>query len=213
MTWRRSDERDDTTLVAAAQGGDQRALEILLDRHLDRIHAVCRRITGRAQDADDATQEAMIGIVRGLHRFDGRSAFATWAYRIATNAALDELRRRKRRPALHIVHDDGDPVELVDPMSQRRVDAVVERLTIDAALDDLAPEFRTAVVLRDVIDLDYAEIAEVLDIPIGTVKSRIARGRGQLVDALGNQPGPARRPTSTNDAPPGDASDEPPTTT
>src|SRR3954454_1472976 len=94
---------DDRQLVAAAQAGDRAALESLLRRHFDRVHAVCRRIAGSTRDADDAAQEAMIGIVRGLPRFDGRAQFSTWAYRIATNAALDELRRRTRRPALALL--------------------------------------------------------------------------------------------------------------
>src|SRR5829696_9779462 len=97
---------DDRQLVAAAQAGDRRALDELLRRHYDRVHAVCRRIAGSARDADDAAQEAMIGIVRGLPRFDGRSQFSTWVYRIATNAALDELRRRKRRPSLAVVDEE-----------------------------------------------------------------------------------------------------------
>ena len=87
----------DHELVTAAQGGDRGALDQLLRRHYDRVHAVCRRITGHDADAADAAQEAMIAIVRNLDRFDGRSSFGTWAYRIATNASLDELRRRKRR--------------------------------------------------------------------------------------------------------------------
>ena len=86
-----------TSWSTAAQGGDRGALDQLLRRHYDRVHAVCRRITGNDADAADAAQEAMIAIVRNLDRFDGRSSFGTWAYRIATNASLDELRRRKRR--------------------------------------------------------------------------------------------------------------------
>jgi RNA polymerase sigma-70 factor (ECF subfamily) len=140
-------------LVAAAQGGDRFALDQLLRRHYDRIHAVCRRVAGSTRDADDACQEALIKIVRSLPRFDGRSSFGTWAYRIATNAALDELRKRERRPALH-------------------------------AVDQLPEDLRVAVVLRDVADLDYAEIAETLDLPIGTVKSRISRGRAALAAQL-----------------------------
>ena len=101
-------ERDDRSLVAAAQQGDRAALDTLLRRHYDLVHAVCRRIAGGSRDADDAAQEAMISIVRGLSRFDGRSAVTTWIYRIATNAALDELRRRSRRPSLHVVDDDDD---------------------------------------------------------------------------------------------------------
>ncbi len=182
----------DDELVAAAQGGDRNALDQLLRRHYDRIYAVCRRVTGGTRDADDACQEALIKITRSIPRFDGRAAFSTWAYRIATNASLDELRKRKRRPMLHSVHpgrdgdgpdDDGAP-ELVDPMAAKRVDAVADRLAIDEALGELSDDFKAAVVLRDVADLDYDEIADVLDIPVGTVKSRIARGRAALADRL-----------------------------
>jgi len=135
----------------------------------------------------------MISIVRGLPRFDGRSAFSTWVYRIATNAALDELRRRRRRPSLHVVTDDHERTEPADSLAERQLDAIAEREAIDAALDDLPEEFRVAVVLRDVADLDYAEIAAVLDVPVGTVKSRIARGRGQLAEQLGNRTGASGR--------------------
>ncbi len=166
-------------------------MDELLRRHYDRVHAVCRRIAGGTRDADDAAQEAMIRVVRNLDRFDGRSAFGTWVYRIATNTALDELRKRKRRPQLRSVGDDDfgeqHQVEPVDQIAHRVIDSVADRITIDAALAELPEEFRAAVVLRDVGDLDYAEIAQVLDLPIGTVKSRIARGRRQLIEKLGNR--------------------------
>ena len=190
---------DDAQLVAAAQGGDRFALDRLLRRHYDRIHAVTTRIAGRTRDADDACQEALIKIVRSLPAFDGRSSFGTWAYRIATNAAIDEVRRRKRRPDLHLVDGDDDvaPGEAVDQLAQRRVEGVADRVAIDEALEQLPDEFRDAVILRDVGDLDYAEIAEVLEVAVGTVKSRIARGRRQLVDLLGVEPGPT--PAVTTD--------------
>ena len=180
-------QTDDNELIEAARAGDRFALDQLLRRHYDRIHAVTRRIAGPTRDADDATQEALIKIVRSLPKFDGRSSFATWAYRIATNAALDELRKRKRRPALHSVHDSetGDAsFEPVDEMSERRIGSVADRLALDDALAELPEDYRSAVVLRDVGDLDYAEIADVLGIPVGTVKSRIARGRRLLADQL-----------------------------
>jgi RNA polymerase sigma-70 factor (ECF subfamily) len=177
--------------VTAAQGGDRGALDQLLRRHYDRVHAVCRRITGHDADAADAAQDAMIAIVRNLDRFDGRSSFGTWAYRIATNASLDELRRRKRRPVPTSSDDDEHSYrEHADPDSGARVEAIGDHLALDAALRTLSDEFRLPVVLRDVADLDYAEIAEVLDIPAGTVKSRIARGRAALAKALSPQAGP-----------------------
>jgi RNA polymerase sigma-70 factor (ECF subfamily) len=190
------DAPDDRDLVAAAQAGDRDALERLLREQQPRVHALCRRITGNDADALDATQDALIAIVRGLPRFDGRSRLSTWVYRVATNACLDELRRRRRRPVVGLPDHDGEAVEPADdavPIDEQ----VTGRLEIDAALAELPADFRAAVVLRDLCRLDYAEIAEVLDIPAGTVRSRIARGRAQLADRLGNQPGPTERPTST----------------
>jgi len=170
-------------LVAAAQGGDRFALDQLLRRHYDRIHAVCRRVAGSTRDADDACQEALIKIVRSLPRFDGRSSFGTWAYRIATNASLDELRKRERRPALHAVDEEHRP-EVVDPRADGFAERFPDRLVLDDALDQIPEDLRVAVGLRDVADLDYAEIAEALDLPIGTVKSRISRGRAALAAQL-----------------------------
>lgn len=186
----------DSELIKAAQGGDAAAMDRLLRLHYGRVHAVCRRIAGSTRDADDAAQEAMIRVVRNLDRFDGRAAFGTWVYRIATNTALDELRKRKRRPQLHVVDDDDFEVsnEPVDQLADRQIDSVVDRITIDEALAQLPEEFKAAVVMRDVGDLDYAEIAATLGIPIGTVKSRIARGRRLLIEKLGNRDAPVERP-------------------
>jgi RNA polymerase sigma-70 factor (ECF subfamily) len=182
---------DSDELARRAAAGDRRALETLLDRHADRIHSLCRRVVAHPEDALDATQEAMIAVARGIRRFDGRSAFTTWLYRVATNAALDELRRRQRRPL---------PSESVDDTSTAGIeDAVVTRLDVDAALATLPEDFRVAVVLRDLCDLDYDAIATVLDVPPGTVRSRIARGRAALEAALGN-PAAAGRRLRTDDA-------------
>jgi RNA polymerase sigma-70 factor (ECF subfamily) len=163
---------------------------------------VCRRLAGNEADALDATQEALIAIVRGLGRFDGRAAFSTWAYRVATNACLDELRRRKRRPDPGLPPDlgGGDRSEVGAALSAG-IDGLGDRLAIDAALEQLPPEFRAPVVLRDLCDLDYAEIAETLGIPPGTVRSRIARGRAQLARLLdqGNQEVGPGRPTDRHD--------------
>lgn len=187
---------DDDALVQAAQRGDRAALDQLLRRHQPQLYAVCRRITGNDADALDATQEALIALVRGLPRFDGRARFSTWAYRVATNASLDELRRRGRR-AVPLADDVLDARTAHRGASEPDpADAVARRHEIDAALDQVALDFRAAVVLRDLCQLDYAEIAEVLEVPPGTVRSRIARGRAQLAAILGgNQPTPDERPT------------------
>lgn len=192
---------DDHALVQAAAGGDRQALDTLLRRHYDRIFAVCRRITGNDADAADAAQDALISIVRSIGRFDGRASFSTWAYRIATNASLDELRRRRRRPTVIDDRNDwrpeGSEAQIVDPEAGPRIEAIADRMAIDAALAQLPETFRVPLVLRDVGDLEYAEIAETLDVPVGTVKSRIARGRAQLIELLdaGNQAGPSDRQT------------------
>lgn len=171
---------------------------MLLRRHVERIHALCRRITGSDADAADATQEALVAVVRGLGRFDGRSAFGTWAYRVATNACLDELRRRRRRaePLGEQVLDAAGPGDA--HAGAALIDAAADRVDIDRALAKLPVEFRVAVVLRDLSGLEYSEIAEILGIPPGTVKSRIARGRGALADLLtaGNPPAAPERPTT-----------------
>jgi len=179
-------------LVAAAQQGDRQALDQLLRREQPRIHALCRRMTGNPADALDATQEALIALVRGLPRYDGRAAFSTWAYRVATNACLDELRRRGRRPV---------PVEEVAPAAPTGPDlatTVTDHLVLDDALAALSPEFRAPLVLRDVLGLDYAAIAEVLQLPPGTVRSRIARARGHLADHLGPSPVEAGEPAGAS---------------
>jgi RNA polymerase sigma-70 factor (ECF subfamily) len=181
---------DDSTLINAARAGDRRALDALLRRHHERIWTLCRRLAGNHADAQDATQEALIALARGLAGFDGRAAFTTWSYRVATNACLDELRRRARRP----VPSPTDEITVVDPSPLP--DSVGDRLDIDAALAHLPDEFRIAVVLRDLCDLEYAEIASLLDLPPGTVRSRIARGRAQLARHLGNSEASTERPTS-----------------
>jgi RNA polymerase sigma-70 factor (ECF subfamily) len=156
-------------------------VERLLTRHYDRVYAICRRLAGNDADADDACQEAMMALVRGLERFDGRSSFRTWSYRVATNACLDELRRRSRRPLALV--DGSERPDVSTPIDQQ----VADRVTLDELWTELPEEFRAPVVLRDIVGMDYAEIAQVLDLAPGTVRSRIARGRRHLARLLGNQ--------------------------
>jgi RNA polymerase sigma-70 factor (ECF subfamily) len=181
-------DHQDRGLVQRARGGDRDALEELLRQQYPQIHAVCRRITGHDADAADAAQNALISITRGLARFDDRSRFSTWAYRIAVNSSIDELRRRARRQAVSLDDLDGvAQIGLTAPVGSGPggdPDLSAARLDVDAALRRLPVDFRAAVVLRDMCGLDYAEIAEVLQLPPGTVRSRIARGRAALVRLL-----------------------------
>jgi RNA polymerase sigma-70 factor (ECF subfamily) len=196
-----SDEQ--ATLVADAVRGDRSAMNELLRQQYDRMYAVSRRILGNDSDAADATQDAMISVVRSMSKFDGRSSFGTWVYRITTNACLDELRRRRRRPTLAERDPERDPSRdhdphTADPAAERPLDRVVDKMALDAALASLPEEFRVPIVLRDVADFDYAEIAVTLGVPVGTVKSRIARGRGALAHALraGNRAATDERPST-----------------
>lgn len=182
------DTRDDSALVAASRAGDATALDTLLRRHAGRLGPLCVRMLGNVHDGSDALQEAMVQIVRKLDRFDGRSAFGTWAYRLTANVCLDELRRRKRRPS---------PTEM--EFDEPRADFAstsIDRQVIEEALEHLPDDYRSAVVLRDLCGYEYADIAEMVGVPIGTVRSRIARGRGMLAGIIGNPEGGADRPTT-----------------
>ena len=182
---------DDTELVAKAQKGDQAAFDALLRRHYNQIYSICRRLAGNEADALDATQEALITLVRRIDRFDGRSKFTTWMHRVVTNACLDELRRRGRRPEPSPVEEQ--PLAAVDrPVA----DSVSDRIDINAALAQVPETFRVPVVLCDQLGLSYEDIAQQLDIAPGTVRSRISRGRRRLAELLsGNPNDPGQRHT------------------
>lgn len=164
------------------------------------MRAVCHRIVVNRADAEDATQLALIAIVRALPSFDGRSKFSTWVYRVATNAALDEVRRIRRRPV-----PAEDPVAAASggrreaPVTRDGTDSVESRMVIQEALALLPEEYRTALVLRHIADLEYEEIAEIMQVPVGTVRSRLSRGRMQLAEIVGNRSGPSERQTQAEE--------------
>lgn len=171
--------------MAAVRDGNRGALDTLLRRHHDRLYTLCRRLTGNDADAADACQEALIALVRGLARFDGRAQFSTWAYRVTTNSCLDELRRRRRRPEPSDFAEDSFPARS-SASTPDLAEPTAERTDIDAALRSLPHDFRVAVVLRDQCGMAYNEIADTLGVPIGTVRSRISRGRSILSGELGD---------------------------
>jgi RNA polymerase sigma-70 factor (ECF subfamily) len=180
-------------LAAAARSGDRPSLADLLSRDYDRLHAICWKLLRDDEDALDATQEAALSIARHIRGFDGRSRYTTWSHRIAVNAALDLLRRRQRRGTLLSIDPATvDAQRLARVGDEQRVAGVVaDRLTVRRALDELPVEQRTALLLRHMLDLDYAEIAETLGVPVGTVRSRIARGRAALAERLADRNSPA----------------------
>lgn len=174
-------------------------LESILRDNYSLIRAVCWRILRHDADTDDATQNALISIARSMPSFDGRSSMSTWIYRIATNAALDELRRRQRR-TIKVVNGLDQAPEFADPRSEDPHHSLESREVLDEALERVPEEFRVPLVLRDVADLEYDDIARILDLPAGTVRSRISRGRSRLAAEWskidGNPPALGRRPTS-----------------
>ena len=159
----------------------------MLRENYGRIYSICRKLAGNDSDADDATQEALLSIVRKISSFKGDSKFSTWAYRIATNACLDLIRKRNRRPRLSFSEttESSYSSERSRPSME---DQISNRLLIEKALHSLPDEFRIPLILRDQTGMSYEEVANVLSLPEGTVKSRIARARARLkVEIFGNQ--------------------------
>lgn len=176
----------DLELVKRCLKGEDAAWEALLQSHTHKIYNLCYRFTGRFEDAEDLTQEVFIKVFRTLKSYDSHQAkFATWVNRIARNHLVDHYRRTRGERVTSTLNDQmpiadgssrGDPASSLESRERR------ERL--QAGLNKLSPDLREAVILRDLQDLDYTEIAQVLEVPEGTVKSRINRGRLELARAL-----------------------------
>lgn len=179
----------DERLVRRFQEGSADAFEVLVQRHGTRVYNLCFRILGDPEEAADASQDTFLAALRKLNTFRGDSAFTTWLHRVAVNACYDSLRRKRRRPLLQIVRDEDD--ERAEPSlpSPDHADQVVFSVDVGRALMEVPEEFRVVLVLADVQDLPYDEIARVLEIPVGTVKSRVFRGRAALGRALGGSRG------------------------
>ena len=176
----------DSQLLQRAQQGDRDALSTVLGEQYQRVFAVCLRMMGSRTAAEDQTQEALLRIARGLSSFEGKSAFGTWSHRVATTTCLDELRRQRRRPTTTtLTNTDGTDVEPVDDVDiTTGMEWSDVRADIREALDAVPVEFARAVVLRDVFELEYQEIADLTGVATGTVKSRISRGRALLAEQL-----------------------------
>lgn len=174
---------DDRRLLARVAEGDHEAFTTVMSTHENRVFSVCLRIMGDREHALDATQETFLTTFRKADQFEGKSAVGTWIYRIAVNTCYDMLRKEKRRRA--------EPLpEFVDPADQRAedtIEAVALRPELQRALANLSPDFRAAVVLADIEGLGLSDVATILDVPVGTVKSRVFRARRLLATDLGNQ--------------------------
>lgn len=170
-------EFDQADLLARAQAGDGRAFARLAESARGRMWAVCLSITGNRHDAEDALQDALTAAWQNLHRFDGQAKFSTWAYRIASNAALQLVRKRREIPDDEAGYDVAAPTSSIDSQ-------VTAAMVMRDALAELPDEFREVIVLREYAGMSYQEISEHQGIPVQTVKSRINRARSKLLDAL-----------------------------
>ena len=196
---------DEADLLARVRKGDLAAFNLLVEHYQTAVFTLCLRMLGTPQTAEDATQEAFIAAYRHLDKFRGGS-FRSWLYRIAANASYDELRRRKARAMSSLDEPAGEgerPFDAPDPSPtpDDRAEQAELRDVLARALAAIPADQRLSVTLCDVQGLDYAEIAEVMQCSLGTVKSRIARGRLRLRTILLAQQEllPSRfRPTSGN---------------
>jgi len=178
----------DLDLLKRCLSGEGSAWEALLRAYTRKVYNLCYRFTGRAHDAEDLTQEVFIKIFQTLASYDAaQGTFSTWLHRVARNHLVDHYRRTKKDRVTGSIEDDLATIEEkpspgAGPVGQ--VEARERKELLQQALDKLSPDLREAVVLRDLHDLDYLEIAQVLGVPQGTVKSRINRGRLELARVL-----------------------------
>jgi len=185
----------DKQLVARVQKGDKRAFDMLVLKYQYKVHAIVSRYIRDFDEVNDVVQEAFIKAYRALAKFRGESAFYTWLYRIAVNTAKNYLVARNRRPPASDV--DAADADYYEGSDRLRDNASPENLLyrdeleaiVDQSIRDLPEDLRTAVTLREFEGLSYEEIAEVMDCPVGTVRSRIFRARESIdekVKSLGN---------------------------
>lgn len=181
---------NEMALIRRVQRGDQEAFAQLLQAYEKPVYNLCLRMTGNAEDAADMTQEAFLKIWRGVEQYKFESSFSTWVYRLTSNVCIDFLRGKKRRQTVSITmeEDQDGSVEMEVPDSAPLPeDQVLHRETqgeIAEAMDQLEEDFRLILTLRILEDLSYEEIAQVMDLKVGTVKSRLARARGKLKKIL-----------------------------
>lgn len=177
---------EEDKIIRKAVGGSAEAFEQLVVKYQTPIYRLCLRMTGNPEDAADLTQESFLKAWRALDTFRFGSGFSTWLFRLASNTCLDHLRAQKRRPVLPLTLEDNDGEEMTldppdsAPTPEEALLASEEQERLNQALAQLDPGQRHILTLRVVNDLSYTEIAEILEIKEGTVKSRIARARDAL---------------------------------
>lgn len=180
----------DELLIRRAQRGDADAFEQLLLEHQKNVYNLCYRMAGNPDDAMDLSQETFLRAWRCLDQYQFASAFSTWLYRLCSNICIDFLRRRRRQQTVPLTFEDADGEEQTyavpdaQPLPEEQVELKLTRETLAAAMAQLLPEHRAVLQLRVVNEMSYEQIADVLDIQTGTVKSRLSRARNQLKKIL-----------------------------
>ena len=182
-------ETDDLVIINRFKGGDTSAFEEIVLKHQDKIYNLCRHMLGNAHDAEDAAQEVFLKAYQNLNKFKPDASLHTWLYRIAVNTCID-YRRRPFLDSLFKTSKEGDVFIIDQPSESPSPEKLYESKeisnAIQLALGRLSKKLRTVIVLKEVEGLSYEEITEVLDVSIGTVKSRISRAREELKELLMN---------------------------
>jgi len=177
-------EGEDRELVERFARGESHAFDTIVERYQQRVYAIALRMTGNVEDARDAMQDVFVSALRALRSFRGDAQLSTWIHRVAVNASLDVIRKRKRHVAQPLEEAGDRPSDDVGPEdAAARASRAVE---VQRALLGVREEYRAVLVLHDLQDLDYAETAAALDIPVGTVKSRLHRARVEMAQLLGH---------------------------
>jgi RNA polymerase sigma-70 factor (ECF subfamily) len=179
---RELDDNNDDQIIENIKSGDASAFAALIEKYQDKVYTLCRYMLENPQDAEDAAQETFIKVFRGLGNFTPSSSFYTWLYRIAVNTCLDQ-KRKNSFFSLFFSSDHGTSLDAFPsraPTPETALASKQSAQSLQIALNRLSTKLRTALVLKELEGLSYDEIAEVLDVSVGTVKSRISRAREEL---------------------------------
>lgn len=173
-------------LIARLQKRDETAFEELLRQYEKKVYTLCFRMCGNSEDAEEAAQDTFLALWRGIDRFRQESSLSTWIYRLASNACIDLLRRRKKQGSSLSLDDEELFLDAVDPAPhpQEAVEHREAQKLLQEGLSALPEEYRKVLILREIEGLSYTEIAESASLELGTVKSRISRGRVLLRNFL-----------------------------
>lgn len=185
---RKKDKISDDKLIARFQKGDVQAYDVLVRRYKDQLLNYVYRFVVNRSDAEDIVQDTFLRVYKNKHYYKEIAKFSTWVYTIAGNLAKTELRRRKRRKIFSIsnfVNEERDyDIPDVEKNPEQEVDGSLKDGIIQKAIEKLPPKFKEVILLRDVQGFSYEEISQILSIPLGTVKSRVNRGRLKLQEDL-----------------------------